>query len=250
MKTLGRMTIKSRERKNAEALSSYRFIGPAPLRMGSRLGLGTAAVPRFREERGTKSIAAMRKSRFKILSTERAQAAQRNFKKAMRGFLDHCLSLKMIRTNPLVGLKLVKAKTIGHHPWEAADAPGLKRTTRSERARGWPTSLLLQAGQSRCDVVRMGRQHIRNGMMSMGRQKTGVPFNVEIMPRLQAAIGAMPGSNHLTFLVTAQGKPFMAVRQSRPISQSRTRPITSSWPGWAGHRSRRRRSTQRRLTES
>ena len=70
--------------------------------------------------------------------------------------------------------------------------------------------LLLQAGQSRCDVVRMGRQHIRGGMMTMSRQKTGVPFNVEVMPRLQAAIDAMPASNHLAFLVTAQGRPFTA----------------------------------------
>ena len=56
----------------------------------------------------------------------------------------------------------------------------------------------------------MGRQHIRKGMMTMRRQKTGVPFNVEIMPALQAAIDAMPASNHLTFLVTAQGNPFTA----------------------------------------
>jgi hypothetical protein len=40
----------------------------------------------------------------------------------------------------------------------------------------------------------MGRQHIRGEMMTMGRQKTGVPFNVEIMPRLRAAIEAMPAS--------------------------------------------------------
>jgi integrase len=56
----------------------------------------------------------------------------------------------------------------------------------------------------------MGRQHIRGRMMSMPRQKTGVPFNVEITPRLREAIDAMPASNHLAFLVTAQGKPFTA----------------------------------------
>jgi site-specific recombinase XerD len=49
----------------------------------------------------------------------------------------------------------------------------------------------------------MGRQHIR-------RQKTGVQFNVEITPRLQTAIDAMPASDHLTFLVTAQGEQFTA----------------------------------------
>lgn len=31
----------------------------------------------------------------------------------------------------------------------------------------------------------------------MGRQKIGVPFNVEAMPRLRATIDAMPVSDHL-----------------------------------------------------
>jgi site-specific recombinase XerD len=56
----------------------------------------------------------------------------------------------------------------------------------------------------------MGRQHVRNGMMSMRRQKTNVQFNVEIMPRLQEAMDAMPASNHLTFLITAQSDQFTA----------------------------------------
>lgn len=56
----------------------------------------------------------------------------------------------------------------------------------------------------------MGRQHIRNGQMSMKRQKTDVPFFVTVTPRLQAAIDAMPASNHLTLLVTEQGNPFSA----------------------------------------
>jgi hypothetical protein len=58
--------------------------------------------------------------------------------------------------------------------------------------------------------VRIGRQHIRGKMMSMRRQKTHVPFNAKIMPALEEAIDAMPPSNHLTFPVTAQGKPFTA----------------------------------------
>jgi site-specific recombinase XerD len=44
----------------------------------------------------------------------------------------------------------------------------------------------------------------------MRRQKTDVPFHVQVMPRLLEAVDAMPATNHLTFLVTAQGKPFTA----------------------------------------
>jgi hypothetical protein len=193
----------------------------------------------------------------------------------MRGYIKHCISLKLIKVDPLAGIELVKMKTKGHHPWESNECAQYEEHypfgTRTRLA----YELLLQASQSRCDVVRMGRQHIRQGMMSMRRQKTDVPFNVKVMPRLQEAIGAMPASDHLTFLVTAQGKPFTAAgfrnwfrdvcrgpsyrnatrltasaRLPRRISQSRARPITSCWRGSVGRRSRRRRFTRKQRTVS
>jgi hypothetical protein len=50
----------------------------------------------------------------------------------------------------------------------------------------------------------------REGKLALSRQKTGVPFEVPVMPALQEAIDAMPAGGHLTFLVTAHGKPFSA----------------------------------------
>lgn len=53
----------------------------------------------------------------------------------------------------------------------------------------------------------MGRQHIRNGVMSIVQQKTGQDVHVPLHPELKAAIDSLPFDN-LTFLVTAHGKPF------------------------------------------
>jgi hypothetical protein len=96
----------------------------------------------------------------------------------MRGYIKHCISLKLIKVDPLAGIELVKMKTKGHHPWESNECAQYEEHypfgTRARLA----YELLLQASQSRCDVVRMGRRHIRQGMMSMRRQKTDVPFNV------------------------------------------------------------------------
>src|ERR1700738_3529822 len=96
----------------------------------------------------------------------------------MRGYIKHCISLKLIKFDPLAGIELVKMKTKGHHPWESNECAQYEEHypfgTRARLA----YELLLQASQSRCDVVRMGRQRIRQGMMSMRRQKTDVPFNV------------------------------------------------------------------------
>jgi integrase len=168
-----------------------------------------AILERFREDHGDKRVAMMHSTALQNILNSKSPAAQRNWVKALRGWVDHCLALKLTTNDPLAGVKLANMpRTGGHHPWETAECEQFeKRHPIGTRAR-LAYELLLQAGQSRCDVVRMGRQHIRDGMMTMGRQKTGVPFNVEVMPRLQAAIDAMPAS--LTFLITAQGKPFTA----------------------------------------
>ncbi|WP_223968544.1 tyrosine-type recombinase/integrase [Bradyrhizobium sp. RD5-C2] len=193
------------------ALASY-YSGAAWKALGdSTRSSRRAILERFREECGTLPVASMPSVAIQNILNRKTPAAQRNWLKALRGWVDHCLTLRMIRSNPLAEVKLAKMpRTGGHHPWELSECEQFeKRHTIGTRAR-LAYELLLQAGQSRCDVVRMGRQHIRSGIMTMGRQKTGVPFNVEIMPRLQAAVDAMPASDHLTFLVTAQGKPFTA----------------------------------------
>jgi integrase len=169
-----------------------------------------AILERFREAYGDKLVADMHKKALQIILNKKSPAAASNWRKALRGFIDHCLSLDMLSTDPLAGVKLVSIKSNGHHPWEPEECGKFEDHypigTRSRLA----YELLLQVGQARCDVVRMGRQHVRNGVMSLQRQKTKVPFDVPVMPALQMAIDAMPKSDHLTFLVTAFGKPFTA----------------------------------------
>src|SRR5262249_40211896 len=71
--------------------------------------------------------------------------------------------------------------------------------------------LLLQLGHSKCDIVRVGPQHVKNGELSFHRKKTKVEFHIPILQPLQAAIDAMPKSDrHLSFLVSQYGKPFSA----------------------------------------
>lgn len=67
--------------------------------------------------------------------------------------------------------------------------------------------LLLYSGQRRSDVVRMGRQHVRDGLLTIIQQKTGQEVSIPVHPVLAAAIEAVPRDN-LTYLTTAQGKPF------------------------------------------
>lgn len=234
-----------------------------------------AELERFRADHGDKRLQLMHKRALQNILNGKTPAAQRNWKKAMRGFLAHCLALDMIKVDPLAGVTLSKIKTIGHHPWESWECEQFEAHHAVGTRARLAYELLLQAGQSKCDVVRMGRQHIRKGMMTMRRQKTGVPFNVEITQRLQAAIDAMPESNYLTFLVTGQGShsrqqasgttfvicvsqpscrrgaPLTVCERRRlPTSPRWAQRTINSWPGLGGHLSRKPRSTPRKRTES
>jgi hypothetical protein len=169
-----------------------------------------AILERFREEHGEKRIALLHKKALQAILNKKSPAAASNWRKALRGFIDHAMSLDMLTIDPLAGVKLVSIKSDGHHPWEMEECAKFEAHHAIGTRPRLAYELLLQAGQSRCDVVRMGRQHVRRGVLSLRRQKTGVAFDVPVMPMLQAAIDAMPTSEHLTFLVTAQGKPFSA----------------------------------------
>jgi integrase len=169
-----------------------------------------AILERFREQHGEKRIALLHKKALQAILNKKSPAAASNWRKALRGFVDHCLSLDMLTTDPLAGIKLVSIKSDGHQPWEPEECRQFEAHHKVGTRARLALELLLQVGQSRCDVVRMGRQHVRDGKLALRRQKTGVAFEVPVQPALQAAIDAMPAGDNLTFLVTVHGKPFSA----------------------------------------
>jgi integrase len=194
---------------SASLVSYYQSTAFTSLALSSQK-MRRAILERFRQEHGDKQIGTLPKKALQAILNKKTPAAASNWRKALRGFIDHCLALEMLAVDPLAGVKLVSIKSDGHHPWEPEEC----RLFESKHSLGTRArlayELLLQVGQSRCDVVRMGRQHVRKGKIALKRQKTGVPFEVPVMDSLQAAIDAMPDSNNLTFLTTAHGRPFSA----------------------------------------
>src|SRR5262249_39724516 len=69
-------------------------------------------------------------------------------------------------------------------------------------------ALGLYTLQRRGDVLRMGAQDIRNGMLGVTQEKTGVPLKLPVRPELRAVIDATPLTGFTTFLVTKSGQQF------------------------------------------
>ena len=55
----------------------------------------------------------------------------------------------------------------------------------------------------------MGRQHIKDGMLSVTQEKTGARRAIPVHPELQAILATVPATQ-LTFLQTLRGGPFTA----------------------------------------
>ena len=67
-------------------------------------------LERFRKEHGAKRID-MPTEALRIILKDKRPAAQRNWKKALRGLVDYCIEVKLI--DPLVSIKLAKMKKTG-----------------------------------------------------------------------------------------------------------------------------------------
>ena len=67
----------------------------------------------------------------------------------------------------------------------------------------------LYTGQRRGDVILLGRQHIRDGIVHVRQQKTGIELAIPIHATLATIIAEAP-ADHLTLLTTQTGKPFSA----------------------------------------
>jgi integrase len=168
-----------------------------------------AILEAFRRNHGDKRVALMHAQALQAVMNHKTPASQRNFKRAMRGFLDFCMAHNLIKVDPLAGTKLSKMKSTGFHTWREDEIAQYQKHHAPGTQARLALELLLQTGHARADVVRMGPQHVRHGKLSMRRQKTNVPFDIPVLPDLIAELKLHP-VNGLAFLLSERGKPFAA----------------------------------------
>lgn len=170
-----------------------------------------AILEGFRVHHGDKRIGLMHSQALQAVLNSKTPAAQRNFFKTMRGLVEHCLALGMMKVDPLIGLKLAKTKkSSGFHTWTEEEIAQYKTRHQSGTKARLALELLLNTGHARCDVTRMGRQHLKSGKLSMRRLKTGVQFDIPLLPDLLSELEKHSRTNQLAFLSTEQGRPFTA----------------------------------------
>jgi integrase len=136
-------------------------------------------------------------------------AAANNLLRMLRLIMKFAVVHGWRRSDPTIGLRALKIRSSGFYAWSEADIAAFEeKHPIGSRAR-LALALLIYTAQRRSDVVRMGRQHVKNGVLTIRQQKTGALVEIPVLAELKAVIDATT-NDHLTFLVTASGKGFSA----------------------------------------
>ena len=168
--------------------------------------------------------------------------------------MKHAVEIGLRGEDPTRDVKAIRVKSDGIIAGPMTRSRNSRGDTLSARALGW-RSHCLYTGQRRSDVVRMGRQHIHDGVLRR-QHKTGVVM-IPVHPALAAMIAETP-ADHLTFLVTQFGQPFNGAgfgnwfreRCDKPASSTAARTAygrrqRADWPRPAARNTRSQRSRPR-----
>jgi integrase len=164
------------------------------------------ALERFRVAHADKLVKGLRQ-RHIIGILDQLGGRQDNLRKVLRLILKHALERGWIDAHPMAEMRRPRKADKGFRAWTAGEVAAFEAK--------WPTgsrerlalALLLYTGQRRSDVVRMGRQHIRDGRIRVVQQKTGAELWIPLHRALKVEIEAAPKA-HLNLLTTQYGEPF------------------------------------------
>jgi integrase len=114
---------------------------------------------------------------------------------------------ELVEANPARDVQYLKTSGSGYHSWtESEIAQFEKRWPIGSKSR-LASALLRYLGVRRSDVVRIGRQHVRDSWLRFTTKKCPTALELPMPPALQQVIDASE-TGDLTYLLTDYGKSF------------------------------------------
>lgn len=133
-------------------------------------------------------------------------AQARHFLDTMRGLFRFAVKSKHIEKDPTEGVKAKKPKTAGFPVWTDDDILAFEKR--------WPVGtrervmfdIFLYTGLRRGDAARLGKQHVKDGIITIDTEKTGTRVTIPVLPELAATLKAGP-TGDLAYIATKRGNP-------------------------------------------
>jgi hypothetical protein len=147
----------------------------------------------------------------------------------LRALMAHAVKIRMIPTDPCLGIRKVPYKTDGYHTWTDDEIATFEAKYPSGSRERLAFALLLYTGQRRSDVVRMGRQHIREivleGRRSAAIEVTQVKTSRRLLVCVTDARAALGG---VARMQSVQSIEFCVPTYNRAAVVLKTSPINAA----------------------
>lgn len=131
-----------------------------------------------------------------------------NYLKVMNQLFSFAVDAGFMAENPAKGIEKATPRTTGHHVWTVEEVRLFQERWPIGTRERLAMDILLYTGLRRGDVVRLGRQHVRDGVIRIRAEKTGIEVVLPMLPQLQASINATQ-TGDLAFLCTLHGRPWV-----------------------------------------
>lgn len=165
-------------------------------------------LERFRRDKGDKPIELMERRHIERYVRDKGPGSARNCIKALSPFLAWCQAEGLVSRDASAGIKRPTGSPEGYKTWGEDHVSAFRsRHALGSKAR-LAFELLVNTGAARIDVVQIGRQHVRDGVLSFRRHKTKVPVEIPVLDGLAAILDEMAISDRLVFLLNDYGRPF------------------------------------------
>src|SRR5262245_40844874 len=188
----------------AEYLDSRQFFGS---KSAGTQRMRRGILERFRAAYGDRPMALLPAEWIEALLDSKPPHAARSWLVTLRSLCQFAVKRRYLRADPTANIKQRAIKGDGFHTWSEDEIAQFEAHHPVGTKPRLALALLIYTGQRRSDVVKMGRQHIKDGVLTVKQETTGTTLAIPVHPHLQAVLDATP-SEHLTFLVTTTGKPY------------------------------------------
>ena len=148
----------------------------------------------------------------------------RHFLDTMRGLFRWAYDAQMVKADPTAGVKSPpRSRKSGYRPWTEDDVAAYEaRWPIGTRQRVW-LDVLLYTGLRRGDAVRLGRQHVRDGIATIKTEKTDTEVTLPILPVLANTLAAGPCGDliHRRLARSADGEEVLQQRLQGRVPRRR-----------------------------
>jgi integrase len=131
----------------------------------------------------------------------------KNFRQTMSQLFAWLKESEIVSDNPCDGVKVKKPKTKGFPEWSVEEIVQYEQRWPIGTRERVMLDVFMYTGLRRGDAAKVGKQHVRNGVISIQTEKTKQWVHIPMLDILKRTLDAGP-TGDLSFNATKAGRPF------------------------------------------